>query len=452
MIVMEIGLSGGAAVMDMGGMAVKVVKDAMEERIIAENGTTSRSIFCETTVLRSSYSKPIVTFLYVVYCSGPQLYDSYAIEIPVNVSGIPVTYRDEGQSSSQDCDAEMFLTSVNCFGVATASARYLAPTLYERFTLIALEYTELYSWSACTLEGLEFCGHNFVDQITITEYPDEGTFEEELVRNSRRRSFRTANEGRLRGAVASVFCGAQDLDILFDRAFSKIENDSESANGLPVPGFSAVFPLLSTLMKGSFEILTSLERSIPHARAVRNQMQASASHRVDRIPDTAAPSATPSPSIEAAPPAFSPSPSPQLPQCIDAVWIAANHGGYEVHPESILADVLCFGALPCATSGHVVVYGGALKTMAELCALKACTRSMMHVNGVQHVRSALMPCDNDVCVTTLDAGSNTIWKRAENRLVYFLLEHGGPEIAQSLTRIQLSAADHRRAPVSSTTT
>eukprot|EP00183_Erythrolobus_madagascarensis_P006561 CAMPEP_0185843670 /NCGR_PEP_ID=MMETSP1354-20130828/93_1 /TAXON_ID=708628 /ORGANISM="Erythrolobus madagascarensis, Strain CCMP3276" /LENGTH=306 /DNA_ID=CAMNT_0028543201 /DNA_START=234 /DNA_END=1154 /DNA_ORIENTATION=- len=126
--------------------------------------------------------------------------------------------------------------------------------------------------------------------------------------------------------------------------------------------------------------------------------------------------------------------------CIDAAWIASNHAGFEVHADSTLQNVLCYGALPCATGGHVVDHGGQLVTMSELCDTEACTRSTMLVNGVQHVRSHLMPCDGSVCMTTLDARENTTWKKVENRVVRFLLglEHAG--LSHQLTKIQLSAA------------
>mmetsp|Transcript_1989 Transcript_1989/g.4380 ORF Transcript_1989/g.4380 Transcript_1989/m.4380 type:complete len:86 (-) Transcript_1989:558-815(-) len=81
-------------------------------------------------------------------------------------------------------------------------------------------------------------------------------------------------------------------------------------------------------------------------------------------------------------------------------------------------------------------------TMAELCGEEkgACRGATMMVNGVQHRRSDLMPCDGNVCMTTLDARSNTLWKRAENTLVYFLLQNGNANVAERLTRVQLAAA------------
>eukprot|EP00183_Erythrolobus_madagascarensis_P003473 CAMPEP_0185848672 /NCGR_PEP_ID=MMETSP1354-20130828/3459_1 /TAXON_ID=708628 /ORGANISM="Erythrolobus madagascarensis, Strain CCMP3276" /LENGTH=337 /DNA_ID=CAMNT_0028549089 /DNA_START=594 /DNA_END=1607 /DNA_ORIENTATION=- len=152
-------------------------------------------------------------------------------------------------------------------------------------------------------------------------------------------------------------------------------------------------------------------------------------------------SATATPAPSTLPEEATPTPTPV---CIDADWVASNHAGFEVHAHSSVQEVFCFGTLPCATAGHVVERAGVLLTMAELCAEDACTVAEMHVNGVQHVRSALMPCHGDVCLTTLDARSGTIWKRVENRIVNRLLKFGNRAIAERLTRIQLAGATRKR--------
>mmetsp|Transcript_7647 Transcript_7647/g.16299 ORF Transcript_7647/g.16299 Transcript_7647/m.16299 type:complete len:303 (+) Transcript_7647:127-1035(+) len=155
---------------------------------------------------------------------------------------------------------------------------------------------------------------------------------------------------------------------------------------------------------------------------------------------TATATATPGPSNLPEPTA-SPTPTPV---CIDAEWITSNHAGFEVHDESSVQEVFCFGTLPCATAGHVVERRGELLTMAELCAEETCTVAEMRVNGVQHVRSTLMPCHGDVCLTTLDGWSNTIWKHLENKAVRFLLNTGNARIAERLTKIQMAAAARRQ--------
>uniref|UniRef100_A0A7S1XHT7 Uncharacterized protein n=1 Tax=Erythrolobus australicus TaxID=1077150 RepID=A0A7S1XHT7_9RHOD len=156
-------------------------------------------------------------------------------------------------------------------------------------------------------------------------------------------------------------------------------------------------------------------------------------------PDPNQPTATPAPTSE---PESTPTPTP-TPVCVDAEWVASNHAGFAVHSEPTFAEVLCFGSLPCATTGHVVSRAGELMTMAELCSVETCAAKSMYVNGVQHVRHHLMPCDGDVCMTTLDARVNSAWKRVENRVVYRLLQSGVSSIAEGLTRIQLRSAISR---------
>mmetsp|Transcript_10252 Transcript_10252/g.21524 ORF Transcript_10252/g.21524 Transcript_10252/m.21524 type:complete len:530 (-) Transcript_10252:1789-3378(-) len=159
---------------------------------------------------------------------------------------------------------------------------------------------------------------------------------------------------------------------------------------------------------------------------------------------------TPTPTATATPTqtaTATPTPTPMpTPVCVDAEWVSANHAGFEVHDKATFAEVLCYGSvLPCATQGHVVARNGALMTMMELCAGDGveCTKKAMYVNGVQHERHGLMPCDGDVCMTTLDARVNSAWKRVENGIVYRLLQTGVTSVAKRLTQIQLrSAAMH----------
>jgi len=175
-----------------------------------------------------------------------------------------------------------------------------------------------------------------------------------------------------------------------------------------------------------------------------------------RTNPTQAPSPTPTPTPTPAPtvdpgstaiptpdptqtPTSSPNPSP-TPVCIDSSWVAAEHAGFEVHSSPSFAEVLCYGSLPCATHGHVVARGGRLLTMGELCATERCELGKMWVNGVQHRRSHLMPCDGDVCLTTLDARVSSAWKRFENNAVHWMLRSGVPALTDVLTRVQLRSA------------
>jgi len=153
---------------------------------------------------------------------------------------------------------------------------------------------------------------------------------------------------------------------------------------------------------------------------------------------TSTPTATPTPS--SAPPLGG---SFVGPVCIDASWVATEHAGFEVHTSATFAQVLCYGTLPCATDGHVLARGDELLTMRELCASEKCERKAMYVNGVQHRRNHLMPCDGNVCLTTLDDAVGSTWKRVENAFVYKLLKADIPGIADTLTQIQLASAAHQ---------
>mmetsp|Transcript_2127 Transcript_2127/g.5735 ORF Transcript_2127/g.5735 Transcript_2127/m.5735 type:complete len:919 (-) Transcript_2127:835-3591(-) len=233
--------------------------------------------------------------------------------------------------------------------------------------------------------------------------------------------------------------------------------ETESAEGSEMPQAPSVQP----------ETETELPLSTPEVSPILGETEASESPTASLLP-TPVPSADvqtttlpfePSPSQEAPRPTPSrpptppgggaaggsstPLPTPEVPECVDASWISAHHAGYEVHSAPTFAEVLCFGALPCATTGHVVSRLGKLMTMAELCSIEPCTASSMQVNGVQHVRHSLMPCDRDVCLTTLDARANSNWKRFENSVVYNLLQTRVSAVAHALTQVQLRASTVR---------
>mmetsp|Transcript_4971 Transcript_4971/g.13382 ORF Transcript_4971/g.13382 Transcript_4971/m.13382 type:complete len:924 (-) Transcript_4971:3280-6051(-) len=239
----------------------------------------------------------------------------------------------------------------------------------------------------------------------------------------------------------------------------EVANESSTHNAVstPEPQTSATFASPTAAPSLTPSPLPTAFPIISVSPVPTSEQSSDPAEEPNAITITATPSFTSSPLLVATETPFStastgsggggaeaPSSSP-TPVCIDAAWTASEHKGFEVHQNPVLADVYCYRQLPCATAGHVVAVRGKLVTMSELCIEKQCARKAMLVNGVQHRRSHLMPCDGDVCLTTFEAARNSAWKRAENALVYALLKTRIPGIANAATRIQLFSATRHSA-------
>uniref|UniRef100_A0A7S1XIJ0 Uncharacterized protein n=1 Tax=Erythrolobus australicus TaxID=1077150 RepID=A0A7S1XIJ0_9RHOD len=477
--------TGKGAVLDLNKIARDAAKSAVAKRIAARQDQETFHAVCETSVAQSSYQKPFVTFIASANCSetGEEPF-SQTVEVPVDITGIPVT---------DTCTAEMYLKSVNC----GASARLDVTVISRGQQMPSVTFDDLHAWSYCNLQGEVSCGNSYLLDNTEVEPVNEAflqkvRFEAEF------------NAGSMKSAFAMVYYGSQNINVLFTQVKAKagladlaryIRTSALNGATRQTGGGS---PLILQLMQGSIGGLSFVSAFVPGGniqsqmnQAIQNAGVQQATPLPTASPTALPPAATPSPSpvptqapidpvttatpspIPTTAPTSPPTPTPNVnpqpsaqpensalptqtqtpmpsptstptptpaPVCVDASWVAANHAGFEVHSTPITADVLCYKSLPCATSGHVVALDGKLMTMAELCAIEDCSASTMPVNGVQHRRALLMPCDGAVCMTTLDARSNTVWKRAENAVVYRMLQAGHAGLAEQLTRIQLAAS------------
>mmetsp|Transcript_2727 Transcript_2727/g.5995 ORF Transcript_2727/g.5995 Transcript_2727/m.5995 type:complete len:477 (-) Transcript_2727:115-1545(-) len=446
------GLGGNGAVVDVGGIVVKAAKDAVRERMISEKAASRKltSFSCESTVVKTTYAKPVVELLMMIYCTNEATYDTWTIEAPINISGTNVT---------EACDAEEYIEEVQCYGFARVSTSFVVFDEGEVSRTTSLyEYDDLHAWTSCVIKGPRSCGSSFV----ATDAPVREDYDTILpgIYNEKKTVARTfTTTSSLGGAWAVVFTGPQDVSKLYENAWARVSPEIEEAERKSETRILVLrrktYPLLHTMMKGTMVGVRSFGVYIPQISSLRTEivtafLQGSTPLEDEHDP----PTPTPIPEFDVLVAERTPTPTPttttsftdcgescsEKPECIDAAWAATHHEGFEVHSEAVLAPVLCFGSLPCATRDHVVVRDGSLLTMRELCAVESCSSTTMLVNGVQHVRSKLMPCDRGVCMTTLDERSRSVWKRAENILVHFLLRSGSSRVAQVLTRAQIAAA------------
>jgi len=470
------------AVLDLNKSAQNAVKSAIEKHITAQQRQSAIRVICEASIAQSSYQKPNANFSVSIECVGTGGSFVHSENVVLDITGIPVT---------ENCTAEMYLKSVECGAFVRTDV-----TVFVDGSL-AIAFDDLHAWLYCNVQGEVSCGNNYVFDETAVEPPSEEFLAETRFENE-------LDVGSMKSAVAIVFYGRQDVNALFKQAkvkagFLDVARfiRTWTINGVTrQTGGSS--PLMLELMQGSSGGLSFFDEFVPGGniqsqmnQAIQNAGVQQATPLPTASPTALPPAATPSPSpvptqapidpvttatpspIPTTAPTSPPTPTPNVnpqpsaqpensalptqtqtpmpsptstptptpaPVCVDASWVAANHAGFEVHSTPITADVLCYKSLPCATSGHVVALDGKLMTMAELCAIEDCSASTMPVNGVQHRRALLMPCDGAVCMTTLDARSNTVWKRAENAVVYRMLQAGHAGLAEQLTRIQLAAS------------
>jgi len=477
------------AVIDVRDITRQAVQDSVRARVVRQvviGGSFTAK--CEGELTQTSYAKPTVGFAITVSCTSDAFSEIEPITVPVDITGVPATSK---------CDAEEYLTRIDCGSQVVVDVTVVA----DENGVQDVTFTDSYAWAGCRIEGEASCGDDYV----ILE--NDGT--QVIPASTKHRievEFETAS---VKAAAAIVTSGKQRLDSLFSMAKEKagIADDSVVLPG-PLPARQSKpdkdggdgkkkdtnNPMVMAVLMGSLGGYSVVQDYVDIS-AVAEEMRDVIAGAQTLQAETATPAPTPTPTEPPSPssgtetptpipvtetasptPVSTPTPSPNSnatptptattsatpnpnatatptptatatpePVCIDASWVAGNHAGFEVHEEATMAQVLCYGSLPCATSGHVVSHRGKLMTMAELCDEQSthCTRSNMRVNGVQHRRSHLMPCDGNVCLTTLDARSSTVWKRAENELVYFLLQTGHSGVAERLTRVQLNAAGRK---------
>mmetsp|Transcript_8816 Transcript_8816/g.23131 ORF Transcript_8816/g.23131 Transcript_8816/m.23131 type:complete len:465 (-) Transcript_8816:259-1653(-) len=438
------------AVVDVSKLARETVKRAAEKHISLLNfasrqdGPMRVRVKCESSITQSEYEKPIATFVSSTTCESGGESASESMEEPLDVTGVPVT---------ATCDAEEYVNSVDCGAFSRVQITVESDGESE---IPRITFDDLNVWTFCKVQGETSCGSSY-----ILERPDPD--QPVYIPTDGERFVTELQSGSMKAAFAAVFYGDANVDSLFAQATSRADISRSAAvtRAVMIDGVAREeeggAPLLAYLMQGSVGGLSSVGGAGPNLQDQFDNAIEGNNNAPSQASPTAVPvaTATPGPDGATATPlptataTLGPQPSNQpestatptpAPVCIDAAWVAAHHVGFEVHSTPTMAKVLCYKSLPCATGGHIVTRDGKLLTMEMLCSIEECTQSEMLVNGVQHRRAQLMPCDGNVCMTTLDARANTLWKQAENAAVYYMLQTGHSGLAEQLTRIQLASA------------